>query len=72
MNLKVGDKVLKILPPSENWWAFVNDGEVTKVTEAEVTCLILVDGPRTMKFSPKTGMCLAGTGNFIIYNPTQG
>jgi hypothetical protein len=67
MYFKPGDKVLRILPPSENWMAWVGEGTVLDETdEHKVVCDVLVDGYRRMEFSQSNGLCLSGTESFII------
>jgi hypothetical protein len=66
MRYKKGDEVIRILPPSENWWAFVSEGHVIEADEQEVVCEVWVDVPRRMTFKQSNGICTAGTGSFII------
>jgi len=66
MRYEKGDRVIRILPPSENWWAFVSEGYVVAVSPTEVVCEIYVDVPRRMTFKQSNGICLSGTGSFII------
>jgi len=67
MNLDKGDKVLRLLPPSEVWYAWVNEGYVIDIDKTTITCTILVDYPRTMKFNRNTGV--GEVGDFIIKRP---
>jgi hypothetical protein len=53
--LKKGDTVLRILAPSPAWPASIWEAEVIENDGKVVTCQVIVDGPRTMKFSANTG-----------------
>jgi len=67
MRFEKGDRVIRILPPSENWWAFIAEGYVVAASPTEVVCQIFVDVPRRMTFKQSNGICLNGTGSFIIH-----
>lgn len=69
MKAEIGDKMLRILPPSDNWEAWVSDAEVIEVTEEEITCIVYVDIPRKMKFDRRTGRLKSDETQFIIAKP---
>ena len=70
MNLKIGDKVLRILPPSEHWHAFVHHAEVIEITKTTVLCTVVIDSPRRMEFNKDTGTNINKDFNdFIIRMP---
>ena len=48
----IGQRVTVIMPPDEKSKAYSNSGTVVEITETEVACSVLVDMPRTMRFSP--------------------
>lgn len=59
MDVKVGDKVTR------KWIGLRGkvdsyDATVTAVTDTVITCLVIVDVPRTMRFSRKTGYNVSG------------
>jgi hypothetical protein len=64
--LRVGDDVLRIVPPGEHSAAWVNPGVVKEITDTQIICEIYVDQPRTMRFARVTGKMVEDETQFII------
>lgn len=50
LNLKVGDRVVRIMAPSNGFQAMLFHGNVTEVQPDFIRCKILADTWRTMEF----------------------
>ena len=66
LNVKIGDKLSRITPPSDGDLGYCQSGKVVSVTADHVVVSILCDGYRNMEFSRKDGMDTSGLGCFVV------
>lgn len=69
LNAKVGQTMLRVMPPEGHGEGFAQDGIVTSVSDEEITLAIRVDGgPRETTFCRKDGQSTSGFG-FLVHSP---
>lgn len=64
-DVKIGDTLVRIVPPDMGSCAYAQSGKVVEVTETEIVMSILVDQYRIMRFSKKDGS-EPSFGSFLI------
>jgi hypothetical protein len=63
---KVGDTMVRVIPPVDETPAFIQTGTVDRVTEEAIELLVQADLMRRMRFQRRDGLDSAGTGSFVI------
>lgn len=69
LHAKLGETMLRVMPPGENCAGFAQDGEVVEITDTHITLNVQVDVQRKMKFSRFDGRDTAGMGSFLVRSP---
>lgn len=63
---KVGDTMVRVIPPVDGTPAFIQTGKVDRVTDDTIELLVQADCIRRMRFQRRDGLDSAGTGSFVI------
>lgn len=63
---KVGDTMVRLIPPVDGTPAFIQTGTVDRVTDDTIELLVQADFMRRMRFQRCDGLDSAGTGSFVM------
>lgn len=65
-NCKVGDILLRVVPPHSGSPAFSQAGKITAVTDDAIEMEVQVDIMRKMTFDRSTGLDRSGIGSYVV------
>lgn len=63
---KVGERMLRITPPEGSSAGYCQMGKVESFDDEIIVVVVLVDGPRHMRFRRKDGFDTSGLGTFLV------
>ncbi len=66
INCKVGDILLRVVPPHYRSPGFSQAGTVTSVDDDTIAMVVQTDIPRTMTFHRTTGADRSGIGSYVV------
>lgn len=66
IHAKVGDTLVRVMPPSDGQEGYAQAGTVQSVTDDVITLAVQVHCVRHMQFRRKDGTDLAGFGAFLV------
>ncbi len=63
---KVGDTMVRVIPPVDGTPGFTQTGTVDRVSDETIELLVLADYMRRMRFRRRDGLDSSGTGSFVV------